>query len=67
MMADRVHPEGAGVPPAAVPSEAPRSPASSATRRFSALRNRNFALLWTGQVISNSGSWMQIVAQGILV
>src|SRR5215203_3076454 len=36
-------------------------------RRFSALRNRNFALLWIGSVISNSGSWMQIVAQGWLV
>jgi len=36
-------------------------------RRFSALRNRNFALLWTGSVISNSGSWMQLVAQGLLV
>jgi MFS family permease len=36
-------------------------------RRFSALRNRNFALLWSGSVISNAGSWMQIVAQGWLV
>ncbi|MBI2759883.1 MAG: MFS transporter [Chloroflexi bacterium] len=36
-------------------------------RRFSALRNRNFALLWAGLLISNSGSWMQIVAQGWLV
>src|SRR5262245_18360398 len=35
--------------------------------RFSALRNRNFALLWTGSVISNVGAWMQIVAQGWLV
>lgn len=39
----------------------------SGSRRFSALRNRNFALLWIGSVISNSGSWMQIVAQGWLV
>src|SRR5262249_12866926 len=39
----------------------------AAPRRFSALRNRNFALLWVGLVISNSGSWMQIVAQGWLV
>lgn len=38
-----------------------------APRRFSALRNRNFALLWFGLLISNSGSWMQLVAQGILV
>jgi MFS family permease len=36
-------------------------------RRFSALANRNFALLWIGLAISNSGSWMQMVAQGLLV
>ncbi len=41
--------------------------APTAARRFSALRNRNFALLWFGLLISNSGSWMQLVAQGILV
>jgi len=41
--------------------------ATDAPRRFSALHNRNFALLWVGLVISNSGSWMQIVAQGWLV
>ena len=41
--------------------------ADARPRRFSALRNRNFALLWSGSVISNSGSWMQIVAQGWLV
>ncbi|MGH6915680.1 MAG: MFS transporter, partial [Geminicoccales bacterium] len=35
--------------------------------RLSVLRNRNFTLLWIGQVTSNSGSWMQIVAQGWLV
>ena len=31
------------------------------------LSNRNFALLWGGLIVSNSGSWMQIVAQGYLV
>jgi MFS family permease len=35
--------------------------------RLSVLRNRNFTLLWVGLVTSNSGSWMQIVAQGWLV
>jgi MFS family permease len=44
-----------------------QAPATSAPRRFSALHNRNFALLWFGLIISNSGSWMQIVAQGWLV
>jgi hypothetical protein len=35
--------------------------------KLSVLQNRNFTLLWVGSVISNSGSWMQIVAQGWLV
>lgn len=43
----------------------PQTPA--AARRFSAFRNRNFALLWFGLLVSNSGSWMQLVAQGVLV
>ncbi len=47
--------------------EAHRVAGAAAPRRFSALRNRNFALLWFGLLISNSGSWMQLVAQGILV
>lgn len=34
---------------------------------FRALRHRNFRLYWTGQIISQAGSWMQIVAQGWLV
>lgn len=37
------------------------------TRRFSALRTRNFSLLWFGLIVSNAGSWMQLVAQGWLV
>lgn len=35
--------------------------------RFGALRSRNFSLLWFGLIISNSGSWMQLIAQGWLV
>lgn len=34
---------------------------------FSPLRHRNFRLLWTGLLISNTGSWMQFVALGYLV
>lgn len=40
-------------------------PLSSGT--FRALRHRDFRLLWTGQLVSLSGSWMQSVAQGWLV
>jgi len=35
--------------------------------RFAALQHRNFALIWSGLLISNVGTWMQNVAQGWLV
>jgi MFS family permease len=35
--------------------------------RFSALRYRNFKLLWYGLIVSNVGTWMQNVANGWLV
>jgi len=38
-----------------------------ATARFSALRSRNFTLLFTGLIVSNTGTWMQNVAGGWLV
>ena len=34
---------------------------------FRALAHRNFRLLWSGQLISLTGSWMQSTAQGWLV
>jgi MFS family permease len=34
---------------------------------FAPLRHRNFRLLWTGLLVSNTGSWMQFVALGYLV
>lgn len=34
---------------------------------FSSLRHRNFQLYVSGQLISNIGTWMQIIAQGWLV
>lgn len=41
--------------------------AAASSKRFTAFKSRNFTLLWVGQIISNSGSWMQIMAQGWLV
>src|SRR2546421_6067650 len=34
---------------------------------FRGLRHRNFRLFWSGAFLSNSGRWMQAVAQGWLV
>src|SRR5438552_15433990 len=34
---------------------------------FRALRHRNFLLCWSGAFLSNTGTWMQAVAQGWLV
>jgi MFS family permease len=49
-------------------SEVPApSPAAGPFRPFRALRHRNFRLYWSGQIVSQIGTWMQIVAQGWLV
>src|SRR4029077_8677534 len=40
---------------------------SSPLGTFLALHNRNFRLLWTGFAVSAVGTWMQIVAQSLLV
>src|SRR5690606_2514815 len=42
-------------------------PAEAAPGTFSALRNSNFRLYFIGQLISQSGTWMQNIAQGYLV
>ena len=49
------------------PSSKPALQASRWPRTFRALRHRNFRLFWSGQVVSLTGTWMQIVAQGWLV
>src|ERR1041385_72764 len=36
-------------------------------KTFSSLSNRNFRLLWTGQRVSQVGTWMQNVGQAWLV
>lgn len=42
-------------------------PPTRAARMFSALRHRDFLLFWIGAFLSNTGTWMQMVAQGWLV
>src|SRR5687768_6784497 len=36
-------------------------------RQMHVLRNRNFLLYWVGQLVSLTGTWMQAVAQGLIV
>jgi MFS family permease len=43
-------------------ADAPRK-----TSMFAALQHRNYQLYFGGQLISNAGTWMQIIAQGWLV
>src|SRR3990172_7789592 len=43
----------------------PLRPAAAST--FAAMRHRNFQLYFGGSLISNIGTWMQIIAQGWVV
>ncbi|MCB5292054.1 MFS transporter [Arthrobacter sp. SO3] len=58
-------------PDSTVPPAAGREPGAPPPRRAAdllrALRVRNFALFWTGQLISGTGTWMQMVAMAWLV
>ena len=42
-------------------------PQGRLSRTFSALRYRDFRLLWIGAMLSTTGTWMQTIAQGWLV
>jgi len=42
-------------------------PHGSGNTTFAAMRHRNFQLYFGGQLISNIGTWMQIIAQGWVV
>lgn len=44
-----------------------KPPAVHSGGAFSALKHRNFQLYFGGQLVSNAGTWMQVVAQGWLV
>jgi MFS family permease len=42
------------------------SPTTTVVNRLGPLQHRDFTLLWAGLLVSNSGTWMQSVAQGWL-
>jgi MFS family permease len=53
---------GLTTPMAPIESDSPDTPAARGLRHaFRALRYRDFALFWSGALISNTGSWMQNV------
>jgi MFS family permease len=49
------------------PVERITPPRTAVNSTFSAMRHRNFQLYFGGQLISNIGTWMQIIAQGWVV
>jgi len=51
--------------PSAIPPVG--EPAVQAVSAFAALRHRNYQLYFGGQLVSNAGTWMQVIAQGWLV
>jgi MFS family permease len=48
-------------------SSAERQAGGHFARTFRALRHRDFRLFWLGQVVSNTGTWMQSIAQAWLI
>lgn len=57
-------------PAAARPAPPPDPPAAAPNARpstFAALRVRNYRLFFAGQIVSNTGTWMQRIAQDWLV
>jgi hypothetical protein len=53
------------VPTTSVGQSKPQTPGTFQT--FRALRHRDFRLLWIGLAVSAVGTWIQIVAQSLLV
>ncbi|MFD8372940.1 MFS transporter [Streptomyces sp. NPDC059688] len=57
---------GSGAPSAPAPST-PTTPVPRKSSMFSSLKIRNYRLFFLGQVVSNTGTWMQRIAQDWLV
>jgi len=55
------------VPADVIIDPALEEPSLRTRSRFGALAYREFRLLWSGLLVSNTGSWMQYLAQGWLV
>ncbi|MFD6864435.1 MFS transporter [Streptomyces diastaticus] len=58
---------GPGADSAPAPATHDTTPPTPKQSMFSSLRIRNYRLFFTGQVISNTGTWMQRIAQDWLV
>ncbi|MEU3824823.1 MFS transporter [Streptomyces sp. NPDC029080] len=56
---------GSGIPSAPAPTTT--TPVSRKSSMFSSLKIRNYRLFFIGQVVSNTGTWMQRIAQDWLV
>ncbi|MFE3633897.1 MFS transporter [Streptomyces sp. NPDC059168] len=52
---------------ASAPAPTPTTPTARKSSMFSSLRVRNYRLFFAGQVVSNTGTWMQRIAQDWLV
>ena len=65
---DHAAPSGASPPADGSPADGHRNgDGAVAAPRQPLFANRNFRLFFTGQLISNTGTWLQNVAQGVLV
>ncbi|MFE4665345.1 MFS transporter [Streptomyces sp. NPDC056716] len=62
-------PDSLGKPGSPGDPDSPRDPGASRSRSamFSSLKIRNYRLFFLGQVVSNTGTWMQRIAQDWLV
>ena len=56
-----------GDKPGSAGAATPPAPTSRGGKTFRALHHRDFRLFWIGQVISNTGTWAQTIAQAWLV